>query len=456
VLDFSMHYLSHCKREIVIPKHIKQMRFIFLLGFCISASGYGLFLLSPMQFLHQIAIISIFTLLGAFLSSYFLLPYLLEYSRFKQTRIFRYCFLRIILAIKYVKKLHIILPILILCGISGVILFISSNTQDNLKTYTTLPKHLLLESKQFFEKNPNITQSEIVLLDSNDLSKEKELIFALKDKNLIEDYEGLSKFFLHPTEQQNLITLAKNLSNDMDFLANVETMGIDKNDVKNALQDIANSDIIDINDVLKDTKNAFNQQFSRFTLQENNAKKHIIFLKNATKNEAFFEALNANNAILLNVVDTLNENFSAIKMNALYLKLFGFCVALIMLCVCFGLLKGSVMIGLVLLANGLSLAIFWIFGIEYNIFVIFGLILAGAVGIDYMIFAINKHLSRLWRAFGIIMASLTSVISFILLSFSQTNAIASFGIATSLTMIFCALFAMCLAIGNINRPKIAR
>ena len=82
--------------------------------------------------------------------------------------------------------------------------------------------------------------------------------------------------------------------------------------------------------------------------------------------------------------------------------------------------------------------------IKINIFSIFGLILASGVGIDYVIFALYK--SKIRAVFGIILASLTSIISFVILATSQFGALFAFGIATSLCMCFCALFASIFAI----------
>ena len=94
------------------------------------------------------------------------------------------------------------------------------------------------------------------------------------------------------------------------------------------------------------------------------------------------------------------------------------------------------------------MGVFW-GGVHVNIFAIFGLILASAVGIDYLIFALNEDLSRRERVFGILAAFVTSFISFFALSFSQTPAVSVFGLAVSLCVAFYGLAACTLAMKNL-------
>ena len=89
-------------------------------------------------------------------------------------------------------------------------------------------------------------------------------------------------------------------------------------------------------------------------------------------------------------------------------------------------------------------------GVHVNIFAIFGLILASAVGIDYLIFALNEDLSQQERVFGIFAAFITSFISFFALSFSQTPAVSVFGLAVSLCVAFYGLAACTLAMKNLD------
>jgi len=91
------------------------------------------------------------------------------------------------------------------------------------------------------------------------------------------------------------------------------------------------------------------------------------------------------------------------------------------------------------------LALLSAFGVSVNIFAIFALILSGAVGIDYMIFANNDKMALSDKIFGITLASLTSIISFFTLAFSSTKAVALFGLCVSLNIALAAVLAQVLA-----------
>ncbi|MCR8689317.1 MULTISPECIES: hypothetical protein [Campylobacter] len=55
------------------------------------------------------------------------------------------------------------------------------------------------------------------------------------------------------------------------------------------------------------------------------------------------------------------------------------------------------------------------------------------------------------RYFGILLASLTSIISFGMLGFSATYAVFSFGVATALCMLLSAYFALLYATVNFKK-----
>ena len=106
--------------------------------------------------------------------------------------------------------------------------------------------------------------------------------------------------------------------------------------------------------------------------------------------------------------------------------------------------------GVIIFGVLLTLFIFAIFGVNLSIFGVFGLILASAVGIDYMIFALNESLSEKERIYGIFCAFITSFISFFTLSFSQTAALSVFGLSVSLCVLIYGLCASVLACKNIK------
>lgn len=68
-----------------------------------------------------------------------------------------------------------------------------------------------------------------------------------------------------------------------------------------------------------------------------------------------------------------------------------------------------------------------------------------------VLYSFLPYLNLRERYFGILLASLTSIISFGILGFSATYAVFSFGIATALCMLLSAYFALLYATVNFKK-----
>jgi len=88
MFDFALHWLGKNQNVPVVAASVRPMLKIFLLGLCITMSGYGVFAFSSLELLRQTAIFSLFTLLGAFLFTYFCLPFIFEGATFSQSAAF--------------------------------------------------------------------------------------------------------------------------------------------------------------------------------------------------------------------------------------------------------------------------------------------------------------------------------------------------------------------------------
>ncbi|MGX3043822.1 hypothetical protein [Helicobacter sp. T3_23-1056] len=453
IVDFAMHYLAKEQGKNLQASSVKSMKNIFLLGLFITASGYGLFLFSPMPFLHQIAVMSIFTLIGAFFASYFLLPHLLQGGIFAPKMAFKKPFLITLKILKpfFRTYIYIFAPFIVLFS---VLLLFRIDMQENIATYSTIPKEALDELQDFARLTNSNTQKFILL---NDIEKERKLMQELMTKNIIDRYDGLSSFVLSQDEQTQIINAFKKHSNNNEILGIYEKLGFAKNEVKEAFLQIASLSPYSLEQIL-----AINADFEKFVIKQNQMQNHaqnpyalisfphFVDLGNGDDDKAQ-QILATYQAEIIDVPQRINSSLNAIKHNAIWLKILGYMLAFVALFVAFGgkksaLKKSTIMISVVLLSTLASLAIMLAFGNGFDIFVVFGLVISSAVGIDYVILATNPHLSPQKRVFGITLASLTSIISFCLLSFSGTQAVVSFGLSATLGMAFCALGAIALAL----------
>lgn len=453
VLDFSMHFLSlNYKRNLPIAR----LKKVFIVGLGIACSGYAIFFLSPMNFLHQIATISIFTLFGAMMATYFLLPQMID-SNPKPTRFFRFCLINYILWLKRFNKKWLIFPCVII--ILSIPFLMKFDFSDNIKSYYAPPNALInetIEISNIMQDSSNTQFITIRAKNSDDLiAKEQKLGEILEQKGIISDYDGISKIFLSKKEQENARDiLVDSLQKNTSYL---QDLGFDKSTIGDFVNQISNLEIIDFKDDLYNIFEIF--KLNRFLVPNDTANlndldestlQSIMFLKNlnfstmdSQGRSEIFSLLESHNARFIDFNESINSGFESIKRNAIALKIIAFVVAFVILGACFGLKMGLKMTLIVLCAMILSLCALVICGVSVNIFSIFGLILASVVGIDYVIFALYQ--SKIRAILGIILASLTSIISFVILATSHFGALFAFGIATSLCMCLCALFASIFA-----------
>lgn len=456
VLDFSMHFLSLNYKKNMPISRIKK---VLIVGLLVALCGYGVFLLSQMQLLAQIAIIAIFTLIGAFVATYFLLPQMIA-QPLKPSKTFRFCLLRYISLLKASTKKWLIMPILLI--IVSIPFFYKSDFSDNINDYYAPPKALIDEALAINKILQNTSAVQFIVIesiDSNDLiEKERNLSDILIQKGIIEAYSGISSTFLSPKEQ-NLTKnhLLDSLKKNISFL---QDLGFSKDDISSFIKQIQDLQVIDFNENLYNIFEYF--KLNRFIVQDSikhianepnfdktsdSKQKTIMFLKNPKipADIGDFEAiLRTYNATFIDFNASMNSGFEAIKVNAILLKIGAFMVAFIILSIFFGLKLGAFITINVIFATILSLCVMFICGVKINIFSIFGLILASVVGIDYMIFALHRRMIS--AVLGIILASLTSIISFGIVATSHFGALSGFGFASALGMLFCAILASIFAI----------
>ncbi|AYC35151.1 hypothetical protein D3880_20400 [Pseudomonas cavernae] len=144
---------------------------------------------------------------------------------------------------------------------------------------------------------------------------------------------------------------------------------------------------------------------------------------------------------LVDRLGELNRLFAATQFSAAELKLLS-CVAIVLLLsLPFGLAGALRVVSLPLLAALAALACLGWLGQPLTLFSLFGLLLITAIGVDYAILMRENIGGPAVSLLGTLLSALTSWLSFGLLLISQTPAIANFGLAISLGLLFCFLLA---------------
>ena len=448
MFDYVLHWLSKNEGEAIRASSIKNMLKIFLLGLLITLSGYLAFTFSDLRLLKEVALFSAFALIAAFLASYFFMPLVFEGVKFYRSKVFdafltKFCDLSGVVArhlgVKFLAISLILLAIFLGFDLKNL------SKSENVKDYSNMPKSLLADSSYILSLTGNNQNTMIVTRSSGDiLGDEKSLLDELKKRNLIKDESSLSDMFLSKSEQSELKETFKKALDDEQIYAIYEKFGFSKDEVRSEILKVLGEKELSVGEILalKSMKD-----FKKFMLDENASVAYVSgFIKGAQSDEL----LERYNAFSLNFASSLNESLTQAKELALKLKIAALVVAFLLLWFYFSALISALVMGVIIFGVLLTLFIFAVFGVNLSIFGVFGLILASAVGIDYMIFALNASLSEKERIYGIFCAFITSFISFFALSFSQTAALSVFGLSVSLCVLIYGLCASVLACKNIK------
>ena len=448
MFDYILHWLSKNEGEAIRASSIKNMLKIFLLGLLITLSGYLAFTFSDLRLLKEVALFSAFALVAAFLASYFFMPLIFEGVKFYRSKVFdafltKFCDLSGAVArhlgIKFLAISLILLAIFLVFDLKNL------SKSENVKDYSNMPKSLLADSSYILSLTGNNQNTMIVTRSKGDiLGVEKSLLYELKKRNLIKDESSLSDIFLSKIEQDELKEAFKKALDDEQIYAIYEKFGFSKDEVRSEILKVLDEKELSVSEILalKSMKD-----FKKFMLDENAS---VAYVSGFVKGAASDEVLERYNAFSLNFASSLNESLTQAKDLALMLKIVALVVAFLLLWFYFSALISALVMGVIIFGVLLTLFIFAVFGVNLSIFGVFGLILASAVGIDYMIFALNESLSEKERIYGIFCAFITSFISFFTLSFSQTAALSVFGLSVSLCVLIYGLCASVLACKNIK------
>ena len=448
MFDYILHWLSKNEGEAIRASSIKNMLKIFLLGLLITLSGYLAFTFSDLRLLKEVALFSAFALVAAFLASYFFMPLVFEGVKFYRSKVFdafltKFCDLSDVaarhLGVKFLAISLILLAIFLGFDLKNL------SKSENVKDYSNMPKSLLADSSYILSLTGNNQNTMIVTRSNGDiLGGEKSLLDELKKRNLIKDESSLSDIFLSKSEQGQLKEAFKKALNDEQIYAIYEKFGFSKDEVRSEILKVLSQKELGVGEILalKSMKD-----FKKFVLDENAS---VAYASGFVKGVQSNEVLKRHNAFSLNFARSLNESLTQAKELALKLKIAVLVVAFLLLWFYFSALISALVMGVIIFGVLLTLFIFAVFGINLSIFGVFGLILASAVGIDYMIFALNESLSAKERIYGIFCAFITSFISFFTLSFSQTAALSVFGLSVSLCVLIYGLCASVLSCKNIK------
>lgn len=137
----------------------------------------------------------------------------------------------------------------------------------------------------------------------------------------------------------------------------------------------------------------------------------------------------------------LNELFRVTRNQAIWLKLASYVLAWFLIWRLFGTKRGLAILAVPLAAAVGTVAVLGWFGVPVNLFAMFGLLLVSAIGVDYAVYVVSAKHSAPAKLGGMLLAAMTTGISFFLLGTSSTPAVAAFGISVAVGVVLNVLLA---------------
>lgn len=442
-LDFPLHFLS--KSWAVQPWQPAQALRLALPGLRLALAtnliGYLALLFTPFPALTQIAVFSAAGLLGAFLCTCGLLPWLVVGRLQPWAGALRLADAWLAgrrALLQRIATPWLLLALLALSAAGALQL----DFRDDLRQWIARAPQLEAQAVRSAEILGYRPTSQFFLVRAENaeqlLAREQQLRNALeplREAGQLGGYQALSQYLASPEQQQQLLQALPALREAARPLLALGVTAEQLDAELTALQALPEQDI--------DTALAgpLGEPWRALWLGEHaGGVASIVSLQGPLDGEAL-AALEMPGIELVDRPAQLNELFGETRLQASLLKLASCALILLLLWAAFGLRGGLRCLAIPLLAAFAALGCLGWLGQPLTLFALFGLLLVTAVGVDYAILIRERAGGVTVSLLGTALAAMTTWLSFGLLALSQTPAVASFGLAVSLGLLFCFLLA---------------
>jgi predicted exporter len=406
--------------------------------------GYLALAFTPFPALTQIALFSAAGLIGAYLCSVCLLPAWLNGLRLRPPpSLLGFSSALLVLRARLLGRVGS-LPLLAL-----LLLFCAGglwqlHTQNDIRQWLGQEPQLLAEAKRIAELTGQQPTSQFFLVRARDEAQLLERQAALAQRldqavaaGQLRGYRALSQLVAADSQHQPLRDALQRLPQHWQPLL---AMGIPAAALQAELNQLTNAPQPSLEQALA---GPLGEAWRPLWLGSHAEGVAGLVSLQGQADSALLHSLGANlpGVQLVDRLGELNGLFSATQLSAAQLKLVASAAILLLLCIPFGLAGALRVVCLPLLAALAALAGLGWLGQPLTLFSLFGLLLITAIGVDYAILMRENIGGAAVSLLGTLLSALTSWLSFGLLLISDTPAIANFGLAISLGLLFCFILA---------------
>lgn len=445
LVDFPLHWLAPTlfAQPWQAADSMRRIAPTFALSLGITALGYGLLFFSPLAVLQETAIFSAAALFGAFTATALLLPPLFAHMPCRSSPMPR-LMQGMIDLLRRLHHLPALIQSALLCLIVLLILggLWHSRWQDDIRDWAKLDPALLADTQRIAEIAAQAQTGQTLLLtapnDDSLILRHRRLKRHFPDSNTLADWA------MPVSEQIQLKTRLAALAQQEDSYADLLAVGIPASHIRAALEAAAQAPPVSLSQSLAPI---FAESARHLYLGKVEGQSLSLLRLPQALNAETIAALNHSLQCrdclrLLDKREALNRLFAEARDQAAWLKIGSLIAAWALLCALFGGRQGSLMLLIPLAAAAATIALFAWWQMPLGLFAMFGLLLAAAIGMDYTVYAFSIKEALPQKCAALCLAAGSSGISFVLLCFSQTPAVAAFGAAVALGIAFNVLLTL--------------
>lgn len=442
VVDFPLHWLSHATLDARWQPWpaVRRVSRPFIISLAVTVTGYLFLLLTPLPILQQTAVFSSAAVLSTFLFTRLLLPALFNHWQPRPTPglmpLLDTLRRSIRSAGERIRHTPLLAILLLVVAASGLYL---SNWQDDIRNWVNTPQQLLTQAIQVGRLTGIEPTSQYFIVQAADqeslLQTEQRLsarLDTLVAQGRLRNYRALSQWVNPASEQQALKATLAALSQQPQAWAPLRALGVPDSALQAELKRRQDQPVLTIEQSLRGT---LAEPWRDLWLgPDEQGRPSSMITMNGLQDPSVLPALTQHipGVSLVDQRSHINSLFAQTRLEAIMLKLLSYTVGFLILYRVFGT-RPALRILLVPLSASLTvMSLSGLIGMPLNLFCIFGLLLVTAIGIDYAVYAYTPTLPAEEKTAGIFMTSVTTMITFGLLYFSSTPAVATFGLSVVL------------------------
>ncbi|EPO0011901.1 MMPL family transporter [Vibrio alginolyticus] len=444
-IDYAFHYLTErlaAGNEWDSEQGLKHIFIAITLGLITSLIGYLGMLVAPFPGLQQLALFSSIGLIAAYITVVAWYPILARNPSRSISNLPGQSLLAKWLTLWNHPRIKVGLPML--CVVASGFFLLQLNYDDDIRLLQTMPNDLKQQETLITTLSGMQSSQQMLVVTADDdenLMKKLESLTptleAWKADSTIESYQSLSRYLSSVERQQQDYQLIRDLYATQSSPL-TSGLGLSKKPKMDA-------DFIPVT-VEQYLQNPVSAPVRFLHLGKIKEKSATVVVLNQLQDSAVVKAFakSQSDVVYLNKAEEISTLFGEYRIKIMELLAAASAVIFLVLIKRYGLQYSCRVLLPSLIACACGLATAVAMGTTLNLFNLLGLVLILGIGIDYTLFFAEKARS-VSTLLAITLSAMTTVLSFGLLSLSQTHAIHSFGI-TVLSGIFVAWLLSPIAI----------